>query len=90
MGELTSRLTNDVTLVQGGLTGNLLGIVPQFITLVGGVLIIILTDWRLLVLAGLILPPLIFTGTWFGRRLQSPATQTQAALGRPPPCWRRR
>ena len=25
VGELTSRLSNDVTVVQGGLTGNLLG-----------------------------------------------------------------
>jgi subfamily B ATP-binding cassette protein MsbA len=81
VGELTSRLSNDVTVVQGGLTGNLLGMVQQFVTLIGGLLIIVVTDWRLLVVALLILPPILFIGTWFGRRLERTSTEAQAALG---------
>jgi subfamily B ATP-binding cassette protein MsbA len=81
VGELTSRLSNDVTVVQGGLTGNLLGMVQQIVTLIGGLLIIVVTDWRLLVVALLIMPPLMFVGTWFGRRLERTSTLAQAALG---------
>ena len=81
VGELTSRLSNDVTVVQGGLTGNLLGVLSQLVTLIGGVTIIVSTDWRLLVVALLIIPPLFAIGSWFGRRLQRTSTATQAALG---------
>ena len=81
VGELTSRLSNDVTVVQGGLTGNLLGVVPQVVTLIGGVTIIVLTDWRLMLVAVCIVPPLLVLGSWFGRRLEKTATATQAALG---------
>ena len=81
VGELTSRLSNDVTVVQAGITGNLLGLLSQAVTLVGGVLIIVSTDWRLLIVALVILPPLLFIGAWFGRRLERTSTQAQAALG---------
>ncbi len=81
VGELTSRLSNDVTVVQSGLTGNLLGMVQQIVTLVGGLIIIIVTDWRLIIVAALLLPPLMIIGTWFGRRLERTSTEAQAALG---------
>ncbi|MEO8288027.1 MAG: ABC transporter ATP-binding protein [Chloroflexota bacterium] len=81
VGELTSRLSNDVSVVQSGLTNNLIGPIGQVLTLVGGVGMIILIDWRLILLVLLVIPPVALTGVFFGRRLQGVSEQAQSALG---------
>jgi subfamily B ATP-binding cassette protein MsbA len=40
-GELLSRLTNDVTLIRGAVTGNIIGLVQNLITLTVGLIIVI-------------------------------------------------
>ncbi|MDQ6693235.1 MAG: ABC transporter ATP-binding protein/permease, partial [Chloroflexota bacterium] len=81
VGELTSRLSNDVAAVQAGLTNNLIGPLGQILTLVGGIVMIVLIDWRLIGLVLLVIPPVVLTGVIGGRRLQGAAEQAQAALG---------
>lgn len=81
VGELTSRLSNDVTAVQAGLTGNLIGPIGQVLTLVGGLLMIVLINWRLILIVLLVVPPVVFVGWFFGGRLQKVSEQAQAALG---------
>ena len=81
VGELLSRLTNDVAAIQTSLTTNLLSFLQQLITLSGALVLVIYTDWRL---AGIILvavPPIMLAGIFFGRRLQGLANENQAALG---------
>ena len=81
VGDLTSRLSNDVTLVQGGLTNNLFGAVQQTITLVGGLGLIVFFDWRLLALIAVLLPPILIAGRVMGRRLEATTKELQEALG---------
>jgi subfamily B ATP-binding cassette protein MsbA len=81
VGELTSRLSNDVTVVQAGLTNNLIGPLGQVLTLVGGLTMIILIDWRLIALVLVVVPPVMLTGILFGRRLRGMSERAQAALG---------
>jgi subfamily B ATP-binding cassette protein MsbA len=81
VGELTSRLANDVSVVQAGLTTNLFGAVQQVITLVGGLFFIAIFDWRLLLLIVVLVPPLILIGRTLGKRLETTSKQSQEALG---------
>jgi subfamily B ATP-binding cassette protein MsbA len=81
VGELTSRLSNDVTVVQAGLTNNLISPLGQVLTLVGGLTAIVLIDWRLIGLVLIVVPPVMLTGILFGRRLSRISEQAQAALG---------
>ena len=81
VGELTSRLSNDVTVVQAGLTNNLLNLVQQLITLVGGITIIIIMDWHILLLVLVIVPPVVLISSFFGKRLGSTSEAAQSALG---------
>lgn len=81
VGELTSRLSNDVTVVQSGLTNNLIAPIGQLLTLVGGLAIIVITDWKLIIVILLVVPPVALIGAVFGRRLRNVSEQTQSALG---------
>ncbi len=46
-GDLTSRLSNDVTLLQETLTGDIVRLVGNLVTLIGGLSLALLIDWRL-------------------------------------------
>ncbi len=81
VGELLSRLTNDVGAIQTSLTGNLLTFVQQVVMLIGAVTLVIVTEWRLAGIVLLAVPPIILAGAFFGRRLQKLSGEAQAALG---------
>lgn len=81
VGELTSRLSNDVTAVQAGLTNNLLGLLQQLLMLIGGLLLIILLDWMLVLVAAVAVLPIFVVGFFFGRRLERASESAQAAIG---------
>ena len=81
VGELLSRLTNDVTAIQASLTSNLLNFLQQLVTLVGALALVIVTDWRLAGILVFAVPPVILSAVVFGRRLQALANENQAALG---------
>jgi subfamily B ATP-binding cassette protein MsbA len=81
VGELLSRLTNDVAAIQASLTSNLLNFFGQLITLVGALALVIVTDWRLAGIVLLAVPPIVLAASVFGRRLQILANENQAALG---------
>ena len=81
VGELLSRLTNDVGAIQTSLTGNLLTFVQQVVMLIGAVTLVIVTEWRLAGIVLLAVPPIILAAAFFGRRLQKLSGEAQAALG---------
>ncbi|HET8631792.1 MAG TPA: ABC transporter ATP-binding protein, partial [Thermomicrobiales bacterium] len=81
VGELMSRLTNDVGAIQGSITGNLLNFFHQLIFLCGALTLVLITDWRLAAIALTVVPPIVLTGAFFGKRLQVLAHETQEALG---------
>jgi subfamily B ATP-binding cassette protein MsbA len=81
VGELTSRLSNDVTAVQSGLTSNLLSLLQQALTLLGGIVLIVLLDWRMLLAVAVVVLPIFAVGIVMGGRLEKASEQVQSSLG---------
>jgi subfamily B ATP-binding cassette protein MsbA len=68
-GELLSRLTNDVTVIQSVATETPIDTAKQLVTLVGGVGFLLAMNWRLCLLILMLLPILVLVARLFGRRL---------------------
>jgi ATP-binding cassette, subfamily B, bacterial MsbA len=81
VGELMSRLTNDVAAIQSSLTGSLLELLRQAILFVGSLALVLAIEWRLAAIVLAVAPPIILAGAFFGRRLQTLSNESQAALG---------
>ena len=80
-GEIMSRVTTDVTVVQTGLTTNILTLVQQLVTLVGSFVIIVIIDWRLTLLIMTLVPLIVLLATAFGRRFRWLSRNVQEELG---------
>ncbi|MBI4506736.1 MAG: ABC transporter ATP-binding protein [Chloroflexi bacterium] len=79
-GEITSRLTNDVSGIQNVVTTTLSGIVTNAVVLLSTIVVIVTLDWRLALLALAILPLFIAPTRRVGRLRQKLAGQTQEKL----------
>lgn len=79
-GEIVSRVTNDVTTLQAAVTDNLVTLLQQSLTLVGGIIFLFWLDWRLtsVILAGI--PIVTLTMVYLGRKIRRAATQVQDRL----------
>lgn len=79
-GEIVSRLTNDVSLLQGAITHDLVSLLRQAITLVGASILLFVLDWRLtlVILAGI--PIISLTMVWLGRKIRTASKAVQDAL----------
>jgi ATP-binding cassette, subfamily B, bacterial MsbA len=80
-GELISRLTNDVSTIQGAVSISLVGFIQAIVTLIGGITIIVTRDWRLTLLVLLIIPVLMAVGAFIGRKLRRLSNAYQSELG---------
>jgi subfamily B ATP-binding cassette protein MsbA len=69
-GELMSRLTSDVQVIQNFTTEVPINMAKQVVTLIGGVGILFYINWRLCLLILAVLPLIAFSGMAFGRRLK--------------------
>ena len=76
-GELMSRLMNDVSALQHILTDAPIDSAKQIVTLVGGVTILFLMNWRLCLLILVLLPVIVLVARFFGRRLKALSTGIQ-------------
>jgi subfamily B ATP-binding cassette protein MsbA len=76
-GELTSRLTSDVTLLQSVFTYQAPELARQVLTLVGGVTLLALTHRALTVTTLAAVPVVVGAGVLFGRRLRRASTGVQ-------------
>ncbi len=79
-GEIMSRISTDTTLVQTVLTDNILTAAQQVVTLVGVVVIILFTDWRLAAVALAAAPLLVVIGLVVGRRTRLLSQESQEQL----------
>ena len=70
IGELISRLTSDVQVIQNFTTDVPINMAKQIVTLVGGISILFYINWRLCLMILAVLPVIVFTGMFFGRRLK--------------------
>lgn len=80
-GELMSRVTNDVTLLQGSLTGNILPIASEVVVLVGSVAITAAINWRFTLLALVVAPVAGVASALLGRRIRQTTRGVQRELG---------
>lgn len=80
-GELMSRITNDVTLLQTSLTGNVLPVVSQILTLVGSIAIAFTINWRITLFVLCVAPPTGVLSALIGRRIRSATRGVQEGLG---------
>ena len=69
-GELMSRLNNDVIGAQRAVTGTLITIVSNIITLVSVLVIMLIIEWRLTLLGLAILPLFVFPARKVGKKLR--------------------
>lgn len=79
-GEIVSRVTNDVTTLQAAVTDNLVTLLQQSLTLIGGIFFLFWLDWRLtsVILAGI--PIVTLTMVYLGRKIRRAATEVQDRL----------
>ena len=81
-GELMSRLMNDVGALQQAVTDAPIDSAKQVVTLLGGVTILFLMNWRLCLLILVLLPAIVIIARFFGRRLKSLSTGIQDETAR--------
>ena len=80
-GELMSHVTSDATLVHGVVTQTIISVLGQVLTLVGGLVVIFLMNWRLALLTLVVAPPIGLLGQYLGRRIRSMSREAQDAQG---------
>ena len=76
-GELTSRLTTDIGLLQGVLSHQVAEFSRQILALVGGIALLIYIQPRLTLTALAVVPVAVGTALFFGRRLRRISTGVQ-------------
>jgi subfamily B ATP-binding cassette protein MsbA len=82
IGELVSRLTNDVTQMRNMLTTNLAFSLSQSASLIGAVVIVLTVSPRLTLFMFAIIPAIVLIASIFGRLLQNMSKGVQSELAR--------
>ncbi len=84
-GEVTSRLTNDVSKVQTAVTDDLQQVLTLSLTLVGSLALMVVLNWRLTLVIAAVVPPIAFAARYVGltvrrlsRELQDQLAETTA------------
>jgi len=80
VGELVSRLTSDVQVVQSAVTSNLIVLLQQVVTAAGVIVVVGAMNWRLTLLMGLAMPGMVLITRLMGRRMRHIARVAQDAL----------
>lgn len=76
-GELTSRLGTDIGLLQGVTSHQIAEFARQALALVGGVIMLFLLQWKLMLTTIGVVPIVVASGFFFGRRLKRITTGVQ-------------
>ncbi|MDI7277658.1 MAG: ABC transporter ATP-binding protein, partial [Anaerolineae bacterium] len=79
-GEILSRVTNDVTLIQATITGNLISLLGHALSLTGGAIMIVVINWRLALLLASVVPLVVAVASHFSRRLRAYSAAVQDRL----------
>jgi subfamily B ATP-binding cassette protein MsbA len=80
VGDMVSRISNDVQVIQFAVTGNLVVWLQQVVTVVGVVVIIAATNWRLTALMAAALPGMVLLTRLLGRRMRGISRRVQDTL----------
>ena len=80
VGELVSRISNDVTIMRSVLTGNISTLLQQGLIMVGSVAIMVIINWRMSLFILAITPIIVGMGGIFGIMMRRTSTQIQDEL----------
>lgn len=80
VGEIVSRVTNDVTTLQAVLTQTPIALLRQIVTIIGGITLMALMNWQLTLFIFIIIPPMILLAVFFGRRMEKLSVTVQDRL----------
>ncbi|HVU12874.1 MAG TPA: ABC transporter transmembrane domain-containing protein, partial [Phototrophicaceae bacterium] len=80
VGELTSRLSSDVTMIRSGLTSNINTLLQQLLIVIGSVIIMLVLNWRLTLFVLVMAPIIAGLGAFFGIMMRRSSTQVQDEL----------
>ena len=81
VGDIVSRLSNDVQLIQSAVTSNLVSLLQQVATFVGVIAIVAIMNWRLMLLMAVAIPGMMLITRLLGRRIRKIARRFQDTLG---------
>jgi ATP-binding cassette, subfamily B, bacterial MsbA len=81
-GNIISRIINDVTLVQSAVSDSFTAILKDAFTIVGLVFVVFYRDWKLAIIAFVVLPFATYPIISFGRRLRKISTRTQKEMAK--------
>jgi len=80
-GMLMSRITNDVSYIQGAVSEAVTSLLRDSSTLIFLVFVVFYRDWQLAIIGMLVFPVTIFPIAKFGEKMRQVATRTQATMG---------
>ena len=81
VGEIVSRLSSDVQVIQSAVTSNLVILLQQIATFVGVLVIVAVMNWRLMLLMAVSIPGMMLLSQLMGRRIRLVARRVQDTLG---------
>ena len=80
VGEIVSRLSNDVQVIQSAVTSNIVTLLQQTVTAAGVVVVVGMMDWRLTLLMVVAIPGMVLVTRLMGRRILQVAKLVQNTL----------
>jgi subfamily B ATP-binding cassette protein MsbA len=80
VGILASRIVNDVQLVRGALAAGIANVIKESLLVVAALLWVFWASWKLALVSLLILPPVIGTVVWIGRRMRTRSSAMQERM----------
>ncbi len=82
VGELNSRLSSDISLLQETLTSTLAEFIRQIIIITGGIILLAMTSLRLTLFMLLIVPPMMLLAVFFGRYIRKMSKEVQKEVAK--------
>ena len=79
-GNLISRITNDVNMVQASVTSAVTGMVRESFTMLGLLFVVFYRDWRLALLSMVVFPIIIYPISRFSRKLKRYSTKSMQVM----------
>ena len=80
VGEITSRVTSDVTVIQQTTTVNVAMLLQNLISFAGGIALMLFLSYKLTLLTMVVVPLILVAAVVFGRRIRNISTEVQDRL----------
>jgi len=82
VGELNSRISSDISLLQETLTSTLAEFIRQIIIITGGITLLTITSWKLTLFMLSVLPAMMLLAVFFGKYIRKLSKNVQAEVAK--------